>query len=56
MRRAYAMASEREAPHVVAAAPYLFPETDRMFDCATDLLIEAIEHQAGQNRTQERQP
>jgi AcrR family transcriptional regulator len=56
MRRAYAMASEREAPHVVAAAPYLFPETDRMFDRATDLLIEAIERQAGQNRRQERQP
>ncbi len=54
MRRAYAMAPEREAPHVVAAAPYLFPETDRMFDRATDVLIEAIERQAEQNRRRER--
>lgn len=53
MRRAYAMASEREAPHVVAAAPYLFPETDRMFECGTDVLVEAIERQAEQNRRHE---
>jgi AcrR family transcriptional regulator len=53
LRRAYAMVSEREAPHVVAAAPYLFPEADQMFECATGLLIEAIERQAERNRRRE---
>jgi AcrR family transcriptional regulator len=53
MRRAYAMTSEREAPHVVAAAQFLFPETDRTFEYGTDLLIEAIERQAERNRRRE---
>jgi AcrR family transcriptional regulator len=55
LRRAYAMASEREAPHVVAAAPYLFPEADQVFEYATGLLIEAIERQAERNRGREPQ-
>jgi AcrR family transcriptional regulator len=53
LRRAYALASEREAPHVVAAAPYLFPEADRTFEYATGLLIEAIERQAERNRSRD---
>jgi AcrR family transcriptional regulator len=55
LRRAYALASEREAPHVVAAAPYLFPEADRTFEYATGLLIEAIERQAERNRSRDLQ-
>jgi AcrR family transcriptional regulator len=50
MRRAYALASERDAPHVVAAAPYLFPNPDEVFDRTTQLLIEGIERLAAQNR------
>jgi AcrR family transcriptional regulator len=50
MRRAYALASQRDAPHVVAAARYLSPDPDEVFDRTTQLLIDGIEHLAERNR------
>jgi AcrR family transcriptional regulator len=43
MRRAYALLPADECPHGSAAAPYLFPDPDDMFERTTELLIEAIE-------------
>lgn len=52
MRRAYALLPDDEYPLASAAAPYLFPDLDEMFERTTDLLIEAIER-AAQAPTQE---
>lgn len=46
LRRVYAMQPTDELPLVSAAAPYLFGDTDQMFDHATELLIDAIERSA----------
>lgn len=46
MRRAYALLPDDEYPLASAAAPYLFPDPDEMFDRTTELLIEAIERAA----------
>jgi AcrR family transcriptional regulator len=46
VRRVYAMQPADELPLVVAAAPYLFGDTGRVFDHTTELLIEAIERAA----------
>ncbi len=46
MRRAYASLDRDLLPHAVAAAPYLFPEQDAIFDDALGLLVDAIEDAA----------
>jgi AcrR family transcriptional regulator len=46
LRRAYALLPSEEYPFASAAAPYLFPDPDEMFERTTDLFIEAIERQA----------
>jgi AcrR family transcriptional regulator len=46
LRRAYALLPSDEFPFASAAAPYLFPDPDQMFERTTELLIEAIERQA----------
>ena len=46
MRRAYALLPADELPHAVEAAPHLFPDFDESYDRATDLILDAIEHQA----------
>jgi AcrR family transcriptional regulator len=43
MRRVYALLPAEEYPLASAAAPYLFPDPDEMFERTTELLIEAIE-------------
>ncbi|HEY6522320.1 MAG TPA: TetR/AcrR family transcriptional regulator [Solirubrobacteraceae bacterium] len=52
MRRAYAVLPAAEFPRASAAAPFLFPDPDDMFERMTDLLIEAIER-AGSSPTEE---
>lgn len=49
LRRAYALLPADQFPHGSAAAPYLFPDPDDMFDRTTELLIQAIER-AGSER------
>jgi AcrR family transcriptional regulator len=46
LRRAYALLPADEHPLASAAAPFLFPDPDLMFERTTELLIEAIERQA----------
>jgi AcrR family transcriptional regulator len=43
LRRAYALLPADEHPLASAAAPFLFPDPDLMFERTTDLLIDAIE-------------
>ena len=50
MRRAYALLPSGNFPYASAAAPFLFPDPDDMFERTTELLIEAIER-AGSKRT-----
>ena len=40
-------ASEDEFPHSRGAAPYLFGPHDEAFDATTDLILDAIEREAG---------
>ena len=47
LRRATAMLPEDEFPHSRAAAPYLFGPHDEAFDRATDVILDAIEREAG---------
>jgi AcrR family transcriptional regulator len=49
MRRAYALLPADQLPYASAAAPYLFPDPDEMFERTTELLIEAIQR-AGKKR------
>jgi AcrR family transcriptional regulator len=49
MRRSFALLPAATFPYASAAAPYLFPDPDEMFERTTDLLIEAIER-AGTKR------
>ena len=46
LRAAYAMLPEATMPHARAAAPYLFPAPDVVFDFTTDLIVDAIERTA----------
>jgi AcrR family transcriptional regulator len=46
LRRAYALLPADEYPFSSAAAPYLFPDADALFDRTTELLIEAVERRA----------
>jgi AcrR family transcriptional regulator len=52
MRRAFALLPADEHPVATAAAPYLFPDPDDMFQRTTELLIETAER-AGRARTEE---
>jgi hypothetical protein len=52
MRRAFALLPVDEHPLATAAAPFLFPDPDEMFERTTDLLIETAER-AGRARTEE---
>ena len=45
LRRAYALLPADEHPLASAAAPFLFPDPDAMFERTTELLIDAIERQ-----------
>jgi AcrR family transcriptional regulator len=47
VRRVYAMQPAHELPLVSAAAPFLFGDTDQVFDHTTELLIAAIELTGG---------
>jgi AcrR family transcriptional regulator len=47
LRAAYAMLPQETAPHARAAAPYMFSAPGAVFDCTTDLIIDAIERIAG---------
>ena len=50
MRRAYALLPTDTYPLSAAAASYLFPDPDDMFERTTDLLIEAIERAGKKSR------
>jgi AcrR family transcriptional regulator len=47
LRRVYAMQPADDLPLVSAAAPFLFRDTDQVFDYTTELLIDAIERAGG---------
>jgi AcrR family transcriptional regulator len=51
LRRAYALLPADEHPLASAAAPFLFPDPDLMFQRTTELLIGAIERQSRDART-----
>jgi AcrR family transcriptional regulator len=51
LRRAYALLPVGEHPLASAAAPFLFPDPDLMFQRTTELLIDAIERQSRDART-----
>jgi AcrR family transcriptional regulator len=46
MRRVYALLPADEFPHAVRVAPHLFPDLDRSFDFASDVILDAIERLA----------
>lgn len=46
LRRAYALLPADQHPLASAAAPFLFPDPDLMFQRTTELLIDAIERQS----------
>jgi AcrR family transcriptional regulator len=50
MRRVYAMLPADRFPHVVAAAQHLFPDLDESFDFGVDIILDAIERLASQDR------
>jgi hypothetical protein len=54
MRRAYALLPSAAFPHASAAAGYLFPDPDDMFERTTELLIEAIERAGSKRKRKDR--
>jgi AcrR family transcriptional regulator len=46
LRRAFALLPADEHPFSSAAAPFMFPDPDLMFERTTELLIEAVEREA----------
>jgi AcrR family transcriptional regulator len=52
LRRAYALLPADEHPLASAAAPFLFPDPDLMFERTTELLIDAIERAGAEARAE----
>lgn len=46
MRRVYALLPADQFPNAVRVAPHLFPDLDRSFDFASDVILDAIERLA----------
>jgi AcrR family transcriptional regulator len=51
MRRVYTLLPADEFPHVVAAAPHLFPDPDESFDFGAEMILDAIERLARKGRS-----
>jgi AcrR family transcriptional regulator len=50
VRRAYALLPADQYPHLVAAAPHMFPDPDESFDLGTEMILDAIERLADKGR------
>jgi AcrR family transcriptional regulator len=48
MRRVYALLPADQFPNAVRVAPHLFPDLDKSFDYASDMILDAIERLASQ--------